>query len=344
MEITKQDSKMLKGVAIFSMLMLHLFCRKTDLPYTPLIWIGDIPLIYYFGLFGDICVSMYCFISGYAHNLQSSDVEMKSRWKRLFRFLIQFWVIVVLASVLGLLTGNRMIPGSFTEFLLNCTTIKYSYNSAWWYANTYILLVALQPLSCKFVERCPAWFTVLSTFIFYIIGYGIRFWGWGACESPALSWVITHIGLLGTSYFPYCIGMLFYKKRIISRLRQVVKTHAKRYTDIYICMGALLIFAVMLIMHGLVQSLFVAVFTATVTIILFCLCPLPRRVRQLLCNLGEHSTNIWLVHMFFYLSLFKNLVFCLKYPIPILLLLLLFSLVTSYLVNWLSKPILKLVR
>ena len=69
MDITKRDSKMLKGIAILAMLMLHLFCRRDNLPYTPLLWIGDTPLIYYFGLFGDICVAIYCFVSGYAHYL-----------------------------------------------------------------------------------------------------------------------------------------------------------------------------------------------------------------------------------------------------------------------------------
>ena len=49
MDITKRDSKMLKGIAILAMLMLHLFCRRDNLPYTPLLWIGDTPLIYYFG-------------------------------------------------------------------------------------------------------------------------------------------------------------------------------------------------------------------------------------------------------------------------------------------------------
>lgn len=44
MDITKRDSKMLKGVAILSMLVLHLFCRKDNLPYTPLLWIGSTPL------------------------------------------------------------------------------------------------------------------------------------------------------------------------------------------------------------------------------------------------------------------------------------------------------------
>ncbi len=33
MELTKQDTKMTKGLAIIFMVLLHLFCRKTDLPY-----------------------------------------------------------------------------------------------------------------------------------------------------------------------------------------------------------------------------------------------------------------------------------------------------------------------
>lgn len=342
MDITKRDSKMLKGVAILSMLMLHLFCRRENLPYTPLLWIGGTPLIYYFALFGDICVAIYCFVSGYAHYLQSSEVEIKKRWKHLLRFFIPFWVIAAVFSLIGMLTGNAAIPGSLMKFALNCLTIQNSYNGAWWYANTYILLVALQPLSRKFAERCPVWLVVLLTFSFYTIGYGIRFWDWGACNSAILSWVITHIGLLGASYFPYMIGMLFCKKQVISLLRQRLTTlHAR---NIYIYIFTAVTFVGMIVMHGIVPPLFVAFITATVTIILLCICPLPKWATDVLCYLGEHSTNIWLVHMFFYDSLFGGLAFRAKYPIPVFLLLLTLSLASSYGIRWLCKPILKLVR
>lgn len=234
MDISKRDSKMLKGVAILAMLMLHLFCRRDNLPYTPLLWVGDTPLIYYFGLFGDICVAIYCFVSGYAHYMQASEAELRHRWKRLLRFLIPFWVIAAVFSLIGILTGDPVIPGSVKLFLLNCLTIENSYNGAWWYANTYILLVALQPLSRKFVERCPAWAVLLSAFAFYTAGYGIRFWGWGSCHSAVLGWIITHIGLLGTSYFPYVIGMLFCKKQVIAALRQWLASVKARNIYIYI--------------------------------------------------------------------------------------------------------------
>lgn len=342
MDITKRDSKMLKGVAILSMLMLHLFCRKENLPYTPLLWVGNTSLIYYFGLFGDICVAIYCFVSGYAHYMQSSETELQCRWKHLLRFLIQFWTVAAVFSLIGIFSGNPVIPGSIKEFLLNCLTIKNSYNGAWWYANTYILLVALQPLSCRFVRRCPVWAVLPFAFIFYTVGYGIRFWGWGNCNSALLSWIITHIGLLGTSYLPYIIGMLFCKKRIITFLRQKIIAFGVKSS--YIHMFVIVAFVGMIVAHGIVPSLFVAFITATATIILLCICRIPERLINLLCYFGEHSTNVWLIHMFFYTVLFDGFVFYAKYPIAIFLLLIALSLASSYVIKWLSRPILKLVR
>ena len=65
-----------------------------------------------------------------------------------------------------------------------------------------------------------------------VIYYGIRFWGWGSCCSAVLAWIITHIGLLGTSYFPYVIGMLFCKKQVVAALRQ--RLAAVKARNIYI--------------------------------------------------------------------------------------------------------------
>lgn len=179
-DISKKDSKMLKGVAIISMIMLHLFCRKNNLPYTPLIWIGDTPLVYYFGLFGDICIAIFCFISGYIHYKQLCDgTKGKERYLHLLRFFINFWTIVILSVLVGAITKNSDIPGSGLDFLMNCLTLKNSYNGAWWYVNTYLLLVILQPLSYRFIKICPIYLVMAFGFVFYVIGYGIRFFSDG---------------------------------------------------------------------------------------------------------------------------------------------------------------------
>lgn len=64
--LTKQDAKMSQGLAILAMLLLHLFCRHDLTVYNTRLLVRNVPLLYYIGLFGDICVPIYCFSSGYA--------------------------------------------------------------------------------------------------------------------------------------------------------------------------------------------------------------------------------------------------------------------------------------
>ena len=56
-EFTKKQINMTKEVVIIFMLLLHLFCtREYEGLFKPLIYVGDLPLVYYLALFGDCCV------------------------------------------------------------------------------------------------------------------------------------------------------------------------------------------------------------------------------------------------------------------------------------------------
>ena len=57
-ELNKEYSKAIQGIAIIFMLLLHLFCRYDNLPYSVFIYIKDVPLLYYIGLWGDQCVAL----------------------------------------------------------------------------------------------------------------------------------------------------------------------------------------------------------------------------------------------------------------------------------------------
>lgn len=59
---------------------------------------------------------------------------------------------------------------------------------------------------------------------------------------------------------------------------------------------------------------------------------------------GEHSTNIWLVHMFFYTYLFEGFIFKFKYPIIIFIMMIGLSLVSSHIINFLLKNITSRVK
>ena len=89
----------------------------------------------------------------------------------------------------------------------------------------------------------------------------------------------------------------------------------------------------MIVCHGFVQTLFVAVFTGIGFIILFNLIDKPDSLDRLLYYLSGHSTNMWLIHMFFCMIYFKSFVFIVKYPLFIFIWLIILCLICSYLIN-----------
>lgn len=95
-----------------------------------------------------------------------------------------------------------------------------------------------------------------------------------------------------------------------------------------------------LIGHTLiVPSLFVAPFTGILIIILFLTWNKPKCVEAFFMLIGKHSTNIWLIHMFFYLYIFKNLVYVGRYPVIILGLMLGICIACSSIINGILQPL-----
>ena len=160
MDLSKHDTKMTQGLAIIFMVLLHLFNRTDDLPYTALIYVAGKPIMYYIGLIGDCCVLMYAFCSGYAHYIMRNRSESGKRYyadilKKCLRFLINFWIVLILFSVLGLIfDGTGEIPGGIEKFAGNFFLYSLSYNGAWWYVLTYVFMVLLSPILYNITKKC----------------------------------------------------------------------------------------------------------------------------------------------------------------------------------------------
>ena len=96
--------------------------------------------------------------------------------------------------------------------------------------------------------------------------------------------------------------------------------------------------------HCIIHSAFVAPFTAAAALTGLFLAQLPGLVQRIFLLLGKHSTNIWLVHMFFYLVLFGGFAYYAKYPVLILGLMLAVCFVASMLIELLYQPVLALLE
>ena len=206
MELTKKQTSITKGIAILFMLLLHLFCTKEyNNLFTPIIMIGKTPLIYYIALFGDCCVAIYCFCSGYGLmcTYKNNHGEYnKKNLIRVFKLYINFWIILFLfVVVLGYITGNfDTYPGDLKTFILNFTAISVSYNGAWWFFTTYIILVILSKGINKIIEKYNSILILCISFVIYSVCYVQRINTVIVFNNEILNWGITQIALLGQIY------------------------------------------------------------------------------------------------------------------------------------------------
>ena len=338
--LTKRDSKMAQGIAILGMLCLHLFCRTGDLPYAPLIWIGERPLIYYIGLFGDLCVPVFCFCSGYAQSLlygKKPGGFLRSSGRRIVKFISHFWIVVCLFCVVGLVMGHTAIPGDLPSFVGNMLLYDMSYNGAWWFVVTYVLLIPLTPVFVWCVNRFKPVLIVLGSGVIYFVSYVFRFVLVLNISNAVAAWVWNQLILLGTSQLAFAIGIVFQKYNVMDWLMARKERRPK------CCAVAIAVLpAAMFLLRCIEPSLIIAPLSGLVTIISFHLWKKPAGIRWFLEYMGRHSTNIWLVHMFFYMTMFPKLIFASEIPVLILLVLLLACIVTSYLVDGIEAVITKL--
>lgn len=327
-EPTKLDSTAAKGMAVLAMVFLHLFCRIDNLPYTPLLMLGKTPLIYYFGLFGDICVPIYCFISGYAQYLlndNSNSGMFRKSIKRLGLLWLNYAVVLSLFSIIGLIVGSNTIPGSVMSFIGNLFVVGMSYNGAWRFVITYALLVILSPLFIKAVKKLNPIFLLTLSGAVYFIAYIFRFVFTPYLPGKLLPWLFTQAVLVGTSQFSFVTGMLFRNYGLIGKLRLSLK---KKHLLVPFCIT---VPSALFFIHCFEQSAIVAPINGIATLVCFYLFPFHSRVEKAFHFLGKHSTNIWLSHMFFYTAPLSGLVFRAKYPVAVLGFTLILSVIFSYL-------------
>lgn len=341
LEISKRDTQILKGVAILFMLLLHLFARKeVNGLYVFYPTINEVPLIYYLAIFGDACVPIFLFLSGYGLYINHEMEQVSNKRKnfiRIFKLLINFWIIIILFVSIGFLTASTdSFPGSIGEFLLNFFVISSSYNGAWWFLQTYIILVLFSPLLIKVIRKYNS-IGLISLFgAIYLLSYVQRIKHIIEIDDSLFFNVLSNaIELVGTSLLPFIIGLIFRKEKIYSKISN--RFYHLIFKNIYCIIGIF----ILIIIHAFYESMVIAPFTAILFICFFNLMDKNMLFQNTLIFIGKHSTNIWLTHMFFYKTIFPELTFSPRYPVLIFLWLILLCLVTSSVINIIYKPIIR---
>lgn len=339
MELTKKQIEATKGVAILFMLLLHLFCTKTYIGlFEPTIFIGKYPLIYYLALFGDCCVAIYCFCSGYGlmyNYINNPDEYSMKNKNRIFRLYLKYWIIILIfVVIMGLILKKPGYPGDLKKLLLTMTGVNPSYNGAWWFFTTYLLLVGFSKSINRLILKTNTKVIIFLSLIFYTIGYIQRIKVPIVLNNIYGDYFLRQLALFGTSQLPFIVGGIFQKEKTYSKLKKV--SYNLRYKN---CILYSIIIA-LLILHGFIETLFIGAFIGLIFIPIFNILDKKEFVDSFFQYMGKHSTNLWLIHMFFYMIYFKEIVYYPKYPILIFIWLILLCLPFSYLIDWIESILL----
>ena len=334
MELTKNDSKMLQGLSVLAMVCLHLFDRNYQGLFTPLVFVGEVPMSFYLGQLSDFCVFGFAFLSGYAHMMQYGQAGYyQRRLKGLLSVFCSYWLILIVFSIVGIAIGQGdYMPGSLKKFILNALTLENSYNGAWWYLFTYGILVLISPILLKWVKRSHPIVVLSIGFAVYCVAYYVRF------KLGYSNWFLGKFGPFGMTLFEYLLGALALKYQVFTRIYKIWE----KITKAARCLLATVLMLGML--YGrtkVVPSLFVAPVTGFVVMTLFHFWNKPEVVKKAFLLVGRHSTNIWLTHMFFYSVMFKNLVYIVKYPLLVFAFMLAITIPLSMLLQLVERPIQK---
>lgn len=274
-ELTKKDTKMLQGLSVFAMVLLHLFCTYDYADkYTPMLFFCGVPICFYIAQLSDFCVFGFAFCSGYGHMANfGRDGYYKNRLKGLLALLCDYWLILVLFSVVSIVAGqSEFMPGSTGQFLRNALLLENSYNGAWWYMRTYVVLVVISPVLLRIVKKYHPLIVLAAGFLIYCVAYYVRF------QVTTDNWLLSNFGPFGMTLFEYLVGAVCLKVGFVTWLREF---WSRWHKQVQWGISILCILAMLYGRTKIVPSLFVAPVTGAVLMALFILWEKPKYIEQM---------------------------------------------------------------
>ena len=340
MELSKKETNMIKGMATLFLVFLHLFNTKDYIgQFKPILFYNNLPIVYYLSLVSGSCVSLYLFCSGYGLAMISKQKELKLKDNiiRVLKLLINYWIILLIFIGIGYILGyGSEYPGSIKKFLMNFLLLSKSYNGAWWFLQTYVILVLISDKIVKFVNKNNSFIIFIISGIIYFVAFLQTIKGIiPAMNNELFSILFTAIINFLSCQFTFIIGVIFVKESIISKLRSLF------FNKVYIQILGYTSIGAVIIINAIIENYVIVPITAVAIICIFSVMKRSKFIEYVLEYFSKHSTNIWLTHMFFYMIFFKELVYAPKYPILIFLWLLSLCLFISYIINIIFKRVIR---
>jgi len=350
-EFTKTHTQIAKGIAITLMMIHHLFRfpeRILKVTYISILPIGNTNLEYLLGDFGNICIAMYLFLSGFGLYMSTQKKEnftLIDSAKKARAFLTNYWVAFIVFVPIGLIWFRDSTRYNFNlaGFLANFFTLSSSYNSEWWFVRLYIELLLLFPIIKEILKKGikASLIIIFSCYMVAIIMEVIP------AMVPGLSNLKKNLLYLDIRnilfwQFSFCSGFIIAKENMFSRINSVIaskklNTKAFSVTVILAIIGVRIGATYLFQFIGKGNATYVDCILAPPFLLICTNLIINNKSKSIFSTLGVHSTNMWLTHTFFCFYYFQKIVFLPKVSVLIVMWLAFLSLMASTLINYIIK-------
>lgn len=340
-KFTKEHSLMVKGVAIMLLLVYHLFHEKAVLDdmhvnYAPF---SEAAFLNFAG-FGNVCVAIFVMLTAYGISrlvLSGSEESLREIYKgcavRFGKLLLNVSIVYVSINLIcysyfnyaGLYgTGKQ----SFLYVLCDATGMSAVFktpmlNATWWYMKIAYILIFMIPLLSYVVKKLGNVTLLLALFAPFVIRFDADVERYlfvavlGVCASYG-KWPERIMNLKIYPVVWWLVGVLGAPLCVLIRQNALVRERFWNYADAF---AAFFIICVTVMTVGKVPVL-----------------------KSVLKFIGKHSMNIFLVHTFFYMIVWRKYVYHFEYAIVTFLILLGMSLLYSVILEILKKSIEKIIK
>ena len=327
--MTKENSILLKGVAILMMLFLHCF----NVGIHPAIRYDDIVLFGY-----PLCdiiarcaspVDLYVLLSGYGLYYKYTNDKHIFVINRLLKLYALYWLtLIVFVPLLYLKNGNI---GSLADIVMNLIGYKASYNATIWFLFPYGLLMSCSNSLFYLLNKYPRRM-LMASLIISVFGYGLSWLGIHNFVNFGYKYLAQFINSLGM-LLPFILGAYINKENLIGNVRQKVEDKQNLL---------LLAFATATILRCVTEFSFMVHLVYTICIVFFfCVARIPSNVRKILVLFGKLSTVVWFIHAYFLWYLLSDFFYGLKYPPFIFLAIIVCSFVCGGAINIVYQKVIK---
>ena len=321
--ISKEQSTIIKGVAISMMLFLHLFNgQHTDL-CTNLFYVGDVPLALWLTR---ACnpVSFFLLLSGYglACKYEGESLSPRYQFRRILILYLHYWVVLAIFLVIGHLLHPSQYPGSLSTLIANVSGWNTDYCSEMWFLLPYSLVSLLSLYIIRVINRIGLGWALLGT----------------ACLQVLTSFMISRFGVFFythmLAYQPLLFIHMLYTFTLGVVLRRTsLHLNFKKTSPLCQAVIVLCIFA-LVILQCVIGFGLGYMYNTPLIVILLCQLNFPSWLKNILLELGRKSMPIWMIHCWLAYYLFTPQVYSLKYPVLIFIGLAVASYLLSILIMW----------